>query len=157
MGYYIRITHSNVVIPAENLDASYAALVALNARDDLKSGGAWPGRDDPKPEGADHHPHRWFSWMPADLKTLPTTAAILECLGFELQESEDGTIEIYGYDSKAGDEEIFLLTLAPYIKPNTEIEWMGEENEQWKLVFKNGRMYRYEAEALWNELGEVTL
>ena len=128
MGYYVHITYSNAVIPAENLPAALDALRGLDARDDLKSGGSSAG-------------DKWFSWMNHfDLANAPTVLSVLEQLGFEVDSDGRGGLSIIGYDSKTGDEGIFIQTLAPYIESGSYIEWQGEDNEAYRWHFHHGLM-----------------
>lgn len=128
MGYYVHITESNAVIRLENLPAALDALRGLDARDDLKSGGSGAG-------------DKWFSWMnDYDLANAPSVASVLERLGFEVDVDEYGGVEIIGYDSKIGDEGVFIQTLAPYIESGSYIEWEGEDGQPYRWHFHHGLM-----------------
>jgi len=128
MGYYVHITYSNAVIPAENLPAALDALRELDARDDLKSGGSSAGA-------------KWFSWMnDFDLANAPSVASVLERLGFDVSEDEWGGLSIEGYEDKTGDEGIFIQTLAPYIETGSHVEWQGEDGEAYRWHFHHGLM-----------------
>lgn len=141
MGYYVAITHSTVVIPSVNIDAAYDAVMALNSRDDIKRGGSWPGSKEPKPEGMEYHPHKWFSWMPANLRELKTLSEVLSALGFGCTGEPGGDILVEFYDNKTGQEDIFFEALAPYIKSGTVMEWEGEDRLLYRWVFEDGVMH----------------
>jgi hypothetical protein len=116
----------------------------LNKRDDLKHGGSSLGA-------------KWFSWMPEDIAAeCPDAESVLKCLGFSVDVRENGDLWLSGYDSKIGQEELFLQAIAPYVgivdwyakrnpatdEPfNPQMEWVGEDGEFWMHIFKNGKLY----------------
>ncbi len=125
MGYYIVLEASNVVIPTEKLDEAYAALVAINT---------------PEHRGGREH----FSWMPANYpSSCPDVNSILERLGFITTVAPNG-VWIDGYDSKSGDEDIFLQALAPYVigfGGMPFINWTGSDGQAWRNEFEDGKMW----------------
>jgi hypothetical protein len=147
MGYYVTLMDSDVSIPASKLDEAYQAILKLNERDDLKSGGRWPGHDCPRPEGLDFHPNRWFSWMPADLTECGSLRGVLEHLGFDCDEFH-GDLSLISYDSKTGQEDLFLETLAPFISDGC-MQWRGEDGFLFRWVFENGVMRQQEGRIQW--------
>jgi len=147
MGYYVRITNSNVFIPKVKQEAAYKALCALNTDDSLKGGGSYG----PPPEGGPSVClKKWFSWMdpnyPEKCKDLKE---VLEEVGFDVELSEAGDILSLGYDSKTGDQEYFLTALAPFVTNGSFIEWQGEEGEKWRHEFDGHRIRTREARTVW--------
>lgn len=143
MGYYVNITDTNIVIPVNRLDDAYAALCALNDDNTIKGGfrGDWLGNE--TPTGANERV--WFSWMPWNYPSLYTSAEeILEQLGFDLGTTDDGSIELYGYDNKIGDEQVFLSALAPLLASSDDREpqvvWHGEDARVWRQIVIDGEM-----------------
>jgi hypothetical protein len=131
MGYYVKGT-GNVLISKENLAAAYDALMALqDAPDESKSGGAWSGGT---------YTQRWYSWMPADLRSLPDTKAVFDELGFDTVYQENGDLLIIAYDNKTGQEELFFAAAAPFITTNSEMYWEGEDGLLYKWEFVDGKM-----------------
>lgn len=131
MGYEVR-GHGSIVVKKENLDKCYEALMELNnAPDEAKNGGAWSNGG---------YTARWFSWMPADLRTLPDTKAVFAELGFEVQDEENGDLRVYSYSSKTGQEEVFFSAAAPFIENGGEFYWEGEDGLLWKWEFRGGKM-----------------
>lgn len=133
MGYYTRITHSNAVIPTENLSEVYRRWCELNApaNEHLKSGGSYQGGK---------RVESWYSWMTSDYdKTCKTAEEILDMLGFEFQLTERG-IEITNYDSKTGQEDLFFERVKDLV--NGEIDWVGEDGYQyqWNFDDRNSRI-----------------
>jgi hypothetical protein len=136
LGYYITNTDGEFLIPPQNIDAAYRALCALNDRDELKSGGAWggghPDARDARPEGMDHHPARWFSWLPPNYPTTCTNAEeVFTALGFGAYTDEDG-LHVAGYDDKTGDQEHFLAAVAPFCSRLSSLDFRGECGEMWR-------------------------
>jgi hypothetical protein len=128
MGYYVHITDSNAGIGLDEMPAALDALRALDARDDLKSGGSSAG-------------DKWFSWMnDFDLANAPSVASVLERLGFDVDHDSYGGLSIIGYDNKKGDEGIFIQTLAPFIESGSYIEWQGEDSQAYRWGFHGGEM-----------------
>lgn len=144
MGYNVNTTESNFVLRSGNFEAAYSAMCRLNQRDDLKTGGCWGPSDinakDGRPDGMDHHPAKWFSWMDANYPAkCKTVADILTDLGFEFDQDEDGIYDPQ-YNNKSGSEELFFEAIAPFIKDESFICWRGEDGEEYRWFFKDGKM-----------------
>lgn len=143
MGYWVNITEGTVTIPKANLEEAYKRMCALNDNDAIKRGGQWGGEvssDSPRPEGMNYHPARWFSWMDADYpSTCADAKAILRELGFEL-EDRDGDICIFGYDSKVGQEELFLDAISDLCTKDSFLVWRGEDGAMWRQEFGSKEM-----------------
>lgn len=145
MGYYVN-GYGRITIEHDKVDDAYKAMCDLNQRDDLKLGGSWGGSgltsDNPRPEGMSYHPARWFSWMDADYPSKCKDIVDVLCsLGFEVVITETTnyhTAYDLNYDSKIGQEELFLKVIAPYVKEGS-IEWKGEDDTFWKNEFVNGK------------------
>lgn len=147
MGYYIRLMESTVCIAPEQLPRAYDALVRLNDRNDLKSGGRYPRDSDI----TGPHPDRWFSWMEWNYPDHCATAqAVLEAVGFECSVDEFGNLWLDGYDQKAGDEDKFLTAIAPFVPDGCTMTWQGEEGELWRLVFHAGTISTQAAKIVWD-------
>lgn len=132
MGYYVNGS-GELRIKNANLPAAYEALMALqDAPDEDKNGGSWDSSG---------KTHSWYSWMPENLRTIPTVQDVFRELGFEVEvEGESGDVLIGNYDSKMGQEEVFFAAAAPFIEDG-EYEWVGEDNEFWKWSFHDGKMF----------------
>jgi hypothetical protein len=131
MGYYVS-GEGNLTIKNKNLPAAYEALMALqDAPDEGKHGGSFSAKET----------RRWYSWMPEDLRTIPTVQDVFRELGFEVEvDGDTGDVLIGRYDSKMGQEEVFFIAAAPFIEDG-EYEWNGEGAEFWKWTFKEGKMF----------------
>jgi hypothetical protein len=143
MGYYVTLRESDFEIPAENLDAAYEAMCRLNVtHDHLKNGGSW---------GGGGQTAKWFSWMPENYpEVCPDAASIFEHLGFEVEITESGSLRLNYYDSKIGQEELFLEACAPYAVDKTGLIWQGEDGEMWGQQVVDGRLVARNATIVWS-------
>jgi hypothetical protein len=139
MGYYVSIEESTFMIPAENLDAAYEDMCVLNytVPNSQKQGGSYPGKD----KAPEYGPHKscWFSWMEWNYhETCKDAEKILQELGFYTHTDEDGNLHIDGYDSKTGQEDLFLKSICSLAKGY--IVWKGEEGEYWGETYGGDRV-----------------
>ena len=130
MGYYVSIEESTFQIPVENLDAAYKAMCELNytVPNSQKRGGSHPGKD----KAPEYGPHKccWFSWMDWNYdEKCKNAEEVLHEVGFYSYISENGNLHIDGYDSKTGQEDLFLKAISTLSKGY--IIWKGEEGEVW--------------------------
>ena len=129
MGYYVSIKKSTAVIPAHNKATVLAIWKDLNKPENnhLKRGGSYNG-------GGEKSRH-WYSWMDADYdQTCNSVEEVLDMLGFYYTSHDNGDVSIDGYDSKTGQEDLFLERVENLL--TGEIEWLGEEGETWTTKFK---------------------
>jgi hypothetical protein len=126
MGYNVEILKSTARIPAANLKRAYEKMCALNTTHHAqKRGGSWSGGT--KSES-------WFSWMDANYpETCKDAQAVLEQLGFYTSTDTNGDLLIEGYDSKMGQEDLFLKAIETDV--TGVIEWVGEDHERWTTTF----------------------
>jgi hypothetical protein len=152
MGYYVRIEAADFVIPADKIAEADKAVRRLNkTAHDRKTGGSW-WRDE---EGAEHE-RRFFAWMPEDYhlkRVCPTLASILQELGFETDVDDDGNLHVNYYDSKTGNEEVFIEALAPFVKEGSYIEWCGEDSERWRQIVRDGQVVAEAGYVVYGEQG----
>lgn len=139
MGYYVSATSENFRIKNENKVKAYNAMCALNHVKGIeKHGGSYSGGTQTK---------SWFSWMSENYdEECKTCEEILEELGFSVEvESDTGDIISLEYDSKIGQQDLFLNAIAPFVENGGSIYWSGEDDEKWLHTFTNGYMYYSEA------------
>jgi hypothetical protein len=130
MGYYVSIEESTFQIPVENLDAAYEAMCKLNhtVPNSQKYGGSYPGKDKAPTYGPDKN--CWFSWMEWNYdEEYKNADEILQALGFGTYTDDEGNLFISDYDSKTGQESLFLESICSLTKGY--IVWKGEEGELW--------------------------
>lgn len=149
MGYYISAEEGKVTIPAENLDEAYRRMCALNDNDSIKRGGMF-GSDDERPAGLNYHPHRWFSWMDADYPSVCSNAKeIFEMLGFECSVGDDGSLTLNYYESKMGQESLFLAAVSPLCTKDSYFIWRGEDSESWKHQYGEEQVIEFVPDIRW--------
>lgn len=130
MGYNVTIKESTFQIPAENLNTAYEVMCQLNFKvpNSQKRGGSWPGKDKAPQFGPEKH--CWFSWMDWNYhETCKNAEEILNRLGFGTYTDKQGNLHIGDYDSKAGQENLFLAAISPI--SNGYIIWEGEDGDLW--------------------------
>lgn len=152
MGYYVSITGADFRVPAENIDAAFEAVKMLNARHDLKNGRRWPANSvKPADSLSLGDPNIWFAWMDWDYDvSLDSLAAVLDELGFEIEQAEDG-LYLTGYDNKIGNEDEFLKVLAPYAREGSYLNWLGEDGAMYRHEVRDGSLVTLNAEVSWKE------
>lgn len=126
MGYNVRVVKSTARIPAANLETAYQVMCALNTtHDNQKRGGSWSGGE---------QTGRWFPWVDENYpETCPDARAVLEQLGFETQYDTNGDLLLTHYDSKTGQEDLFLAAIQNLALGR--IHWMGEDGETYTTDF----------------------
>jgi hypothetical protein len=136
MGYNVAIVKSTARIPKSKLAVAYEKMCALNiTHDSQKRGGSWSGGQQVQ---------KWFSWMDANYPdTCPDARAVLEMLGFYTDYNDEGDLLIEGYDSKTGQEDLFLKAIEN--DAAGEILWTGEEHERWTTTFHGDNVFEAEA------------
>lgn len=141
MGYYVQCNSFKFRIKAGQDKAIMDALRELNTHDELKRGGSFGGGKEIK----------WFSWLNDFDWSQDDVKVFLEAVGFMVGVDADGDITRLDYDSKTGQEELLFTVIAPFIESGSEVEWSGEDGEQWRWIFENGKMYQQSSERTWNE------
>lgn len=129
MGYYVTLENSTFNIPADKLDEALARLKALNHKPGVeKRGGSWgPGGQTAK----------WFSWMSEKYdEEVNSAEEVFEALGFEVECNPDDGLTLVGYDSKTGQEDLFIDEVADLAAPGWFMEWRGEDGEKWRQTAK---------------------
>jgi hypothetical protein len=52
----------------------------------------------------------------------------------------DGSLSLVHYDSKVGQEDLFLEAIAPFATPGSYIEWKGEDGFRWRDEVDGGTL-----------------
>jgi hypothetical protein len=162
MGYYVDIVESHFFISKNNFQDAYSALCMLNDHDEIKKGGGGFALEDgtvifssdPRPEGYTFHPAKWFSWMPANYPEIyKSLDEILTAVGYEFDKDNEGNIVSLSYSNKHGCEMDFLCTLAPFVRDNSYVIFLGEDRDDIrKFEFANGEVnfYKGENQIIWH-------
>ena len=145
MGYYVHLTAVNWMIPTKHLETAYERMCELNVtHHSVKRGGSF-GKD----ENGIAHESRWFSLMDENYpETCKNAREILNELGFDTEIDEYGLV-IVGYDSKTGQEDLFLESISDLVVHSTGesmpyMIWEGEDSLQWKEIFGEKEVRRYD-------------
>lgn len=147
MGYYVNIVESTFKIPAENLQEAYDRMCKLNftVKNTDKRGGSWPGKDKAPEYGPDKS--SWFSWMDWNYhETCKDAKSVLGAVGFETEYDDNGNLLITYYDSKTGQEDLFLESISGI--STGYIVWKGEEGELWGETYGGEKVIRKERKGL---------
>jgi hypothetical protein len=127
MGYYIDLTNAEWEIPetAEVLQALKESVTKYHA---IKRGGSSDGES-------------WFSWMSdEDILKAEKAVTIFNDLGFETNETDKGfTLE--AYNSKTGQEDVFLAVVAPFCTDGSYVEIRGEDGAEWQYSVHDGKLH----------------
>lgn len=119
MGYDVRISDANFIIPTEHLDEALSIWKSMNTHPTyIKHKRS--GKIDPQTGLGDR-----FSFLEPDYDEFVQTAEdMLDDLGFYTFTTEEGVV-IYGFDNVQGQEELFLRAVEHLVVPNSYIEWLG--------------------------------
>jgi hypothetical protein len=139
MGYYVTLIDSDFVIP--ETPEVLAAIKDMDVRfDALKRGGVF---------GGERNGEKWFSWMP-QLSTFDTVRNVFVALGFEVYADGDtDSFGLSGYDSKTGQEDLFLAVVAPFVKDGSYTSWRSEDGELYRFTVEKGRLRSQSAVVQW--------
>lgn len=132
MGYCVKLEKSTMFLPEKFYADALKIWNDLNLpeNDHLKRGGGrHHGLSDVGSLTPTYLYTKWYSWMPHDYHLHPYTASeILELLGFVVRPVPGGLL-IAGYDSKTGQEELFISRAAHLMTGS--MYWRGEDGARW--------------------------
>ena len=135
MGYYIDLTEADWEI-AESAESLATVREMPKKYHAIKRGGSSSGE-------------KWFSWMnDSDIENAESVESVFNQLGFETTKTEGG-FTLDSYNSKTGQEDLFLGVMAPFTKDDSSMEWRGEDGALWKFTVSGGRMFRSDSEIIW--------
>jgi len=130
MSYYIYQDEADFFIAQENKDEALKKIKKdLVAKvDTLGHGGRWEGGK--KLES-------WFTFtITEELLRARTLEEMLRGWGFDTENDADGNIVyIERLDGKAGQDELLLDTLAPFVRAESYINMHGEDGYMWRYYF----------------------
>ena len=150
MGYNVSIENGTLRIPVMYLDRVYDAMCELNnLPSDLKNGGAYQGGEQQA---------SWFSWMPPNFPEVYDNAQqVLEGLGFLDLFQEGDDLIVHSYDSKRGQEVLFIAAIAPWITPDSALYWLGEDGDRWRWTFQGGILEEHSGRVVYDEYPTIHL
>lgn len=125
MGYCITVTDNQLKIKQENFQKCLEAIKSLH------------GQETNNYQNKSH-----FSWVDEKFYQLNSLDQILNEWRWKPLYDENGNIQQLEFNGeKLGDDEILFKTLAPFIEPDSFINFRGEDNEHWQYAF-NGKTIR---------------
>lgn len=118
MGYSARISETKFLIKEENLEDAFIYAKDFLIKYDEK-----------------------ISYVEKeDIEATNNLEDLFEVFGFEI-EKDPITLDInkleFVWDKLGNDENLFGL-IAPYIEEGSYIQWIGEDGDIWRYVFRNG-------------------
>lgn len=137
MGYYVRIHSADWEI--EDNPRSLQAMRAMPKKyKSIQRGGSSDGE-------------KWFSWISDDIiENAKCVEDVFKYLGFETEPGDKpNTFKLTGYDSKTGQEDLFLAVMSPWTTEGSHLEWEGEDGERWRFFIQNGKMHQMRAVIQW--------
>lgn len=148
MGYYIRTPNTSFAIRTENLPRFFDLVSNLMSDENIEEngqGGSWSG-------GVKRQ--AWYSWVDTDKVRRAVLdrdiRAVFEAWGYDLELTNeyDGVtnffLDIRGGDAKIGDEETFFAAIAPVVEDGSFLDVKGEDDEEWRWMWENGKFYSQE-------------
>lgn len=131
MGYHVDLVEADFTVPFEHINTIEDKFRTLNTCDSLKRGGSY---------NADGTKNPWFSFMNMWEDSF-TAKETFECLGFDVEESDDGSLSLTYFSNKSGQEELFLMCVAPFVKDGSYLNWVGEDGEEFSHTVKDGVLF----------------
>lgn len=120
MGYCITVTDNQLKINKENFQNCVNAIISLHGQETYQ----------------DH-----FSWVDRNFYQLNSLKDILNAWRWEPLYDESGNIQQLEFTGeKLGDDELLFKTLAPFIEPDSFINFRGEDNYHWQYAFDGKTM-----------------
>ncbi len=157
MGYYFSVLDSNFTIDNSQITNLISAIKELGDPE-KESGVVSDCNDSSKNEdfmGGSHYQDglkvsSHYSWVNMNFVNLNDIKEIFNCWRWHIDFDDDGNIcEISFNGEKLGDEEFFFKKIAPFVKDNSYIECLGEDNYMWRWKFVNGVCTEISPKIIW--------
>lgn len=129
MGYFMNQREANFTIKKEYVDKAWNVLKDLFSKEDTS-----------------------LSWIDNQdvLKSKSFEEAMSACRwNIEINERGDYDSIYFNGEKYGGDEEAVLEIIAPYVENDSYIQMQGEEGEQWRWIFDNGKVVEKHATLIW--------
>lgn len=139
MGYTVMLLRGEVSIPADLHAGALEAVRMLDQRDDLKGG--WSRVV--MPDGTYGRRPHWSFVDTAAVAEARTLVEVLTAFRFEAVLTPDGDIlgvALAGGQRSQGDEQHLWRALAPFVEPEGEMLWHGEDDRIWRWTFDGAVM-----------------
>lgn len=131
MGYYMELVEASFYIKKADVPKALAAVKNLATQTHRGSGGTYAN--------GKHTSH--FAWVTTEeLANAPTLDKAIEAWGWEIGYDKGNVYSITFERNKIGDEEVLFETLAPFVRDGSFIHMNGEDGNQWRWYFRNGKL-----------------
>jgi len=139
MGYYVQLDSADWEI--EDNPRSLQEIRAMPKKyHAIKRGGSSSGE-------------KWFSWMSDErIENAKSVEDVFKDLGFTTEPgSRPNTFKLTAYDSKTGQEDLFIAVMAPWTTEGSSMEWVGEEGERWRYFIEDKKIRCQKASITWED------
>lgn len=75
--------------------------------------------------------------------------AAIEEHGFDAHDTGTGAVALSCYCDKSATQDELVLTLTPYAEDGSWIEWRGEQDERWRDLVHDGKLYTQYPQVSW--------
>ena len=144
MGYYINITDSHFAINTVDIPRFFELVSDLMSDENIKEHGSG-GRFNEKGEKIES----WYAFVDNERVrkaiNMKEISDVFWEWSYELDflHENDGVshyrLDLTGGERKIGDDERFLTAISPIVRDGCYISVRGEDGEEWRWVFDNGR------------------
>lgn len=142
MGYCIDQVEQDFFIAAKNIPDVVKAIHKLWGKDDLMGGSCYHNNV------TTYH----YSWVDMSFNKKDNIKDVFDCWRWHI-EADPKTkdiIKIYFDGEKLGDEYVLFCAIAPYVKSGSYIEMRGEDNDNWRWAFQDGKCMEIRPTVSWD-------
>lgn len=84
--------------------------------------------------------------------TTDAVSALIDAIaehGFDACDTTEGGVALTCYCDRSATQDELVLALAPYAEEGSYIEWRGEQDERWRDLVHNGKIYTQYPKVTW--------
>ena len=155
IGYHIQTTKTSFSIRNSDLPRFFDLVGNLMSDKNIKENGNGGKRIGMRSNGKQSS--WWYLWVNTeDVRKAVADRDIIrvfECWGYDLAilREEDGITHYYlamsaASDAKMGDEEKFFAAIAPVVVHGCFVDVRGEDGEEWRWMWENGKFFSQNVE-----------
>ena len=150
MGYYISTPNTHFSIRTADLPKFFDLVTELmkdETVERLGNGGSYANKEKTA---------SWYSWVDTqrvrDAIEAKDIERVFEEWGYELRflHDHDGIsycrLDIRDGNAKIGDEEKFFAAIAPVVVDGSYLDCAGEDGEEWRWMWENGKFFSQNVE-----------
>ena len=150
MGYYISTPNTHFSVRTADLPKFFDLVTELmkdETVERLGNGGSYANKEKTA---------SWYSWVDTqrvrDAIEAKDIERVFEEWGYELRflHDHDGIsycrLDIRDGNAKIGDEEKFFAAIAPVVVDGSYLDCEGEEDEEWRWMWENGKFFSQNVE-----------